>query len=481
MATTFARLTRWPKKLARRELAPLCALLVLATCVRLPFMPFPGYWHDLASYVTWGNELVSHGFSQLYANRVTTNVFPGSDHPGGSVSLAISYPPGMPYLFAGVVVLYDLLLAPFAHAPLTELVVQWGIGPFISKLVLLAADLASTALLYHEARKRHSQRFAWLAAASFAFSPAVLYNGVIWGQTDALAMLPVLVAVFATLSERYTLAGASLVIALFIKPQTAIVIPLVLLYLWRWADRQAFIRCAVSLLAAALLLLLPIMIPRFQLFDMIYNMRAVALNDHFAISQDAFNFWWLTNLHARSMGSLLLGIRIGFVADALFGVVTLIIALQIWRHREPAYLSFSLAMEAFGFFVFMGGQLERYLFPFIPLMLATLIVSQRKSSDHLLVLYVAGTAYCLLNMLVSIGAVLANVSPIVPYVNLPPLTIFLRSYFGQLGFAIAAYVVVTFGHAMWIYLSGRFEPLVEGASSRTELGARSRAHTLSQT
>ncbi|HEX8729317.1 MAG TPA: glycosyltransferase 87 family protein, partial [Ktedonobacterales bacterium] len=398
----------------------------------------------------------------------------------GAAGLAVAYPPGTPYLFGGVVLLYNLILAPITHTPLTELVNQSGVGPFFAKLVLLAADLATTVLLYHEARKRHSQRFAWLAAASFALSPAVLYDGAVWGQTDTLLMFPVLIAIFALLSKRYSLAGGGLAVAMLIKPQAAIFIPLVMLYLWRWARREDFIRFTAILAGILLLFLLPLMIPHFELFNMVYNMRAVAQNDNFPITLDAFNFWWLTGLHAHSMGSTLLGIRIGLVADALFVAVTLINGVLIWRHQEAAYLCFGLAMEAFGFFMFMGGQLERYLFPFIPLMLATLIASQRKSSLRLLNLYVTGTALCMLNMMVSIAAALVGVSPILPYVGLPLIGNLMASLFGILDIPVAASLAVTYGYAMWIYLGGRFEPLAEEVSSRSQPSSRVDHHALPQ-
>ncbi|MGH2505371.1 MAG: hypothetical protein ACRDID_22905, partial [Ktedonobacterales bacterium] len=201
------------------------------------------------------------------------------------------------------------------------------------------------------------------------------------------------------------------------------------------------------------------------------NIHAMSYSDRFPISIDAYNFWWLTNLHARSMGSSLLGVSIDLVAETLFGVTTVTLAVQIWRHFEPAYLCFGLAMETFGFFMFMGGQLERYLFPFIPLMLATVIVSERKGSDRLLTLYVTGTALCWLNMLISIGANLAGVSPIFPYMSFQPLSDFLATYFGFLGFAVAAYLMATFSYALWIYLAGRFTPLTVEATSVSRPGA----------
>lgn len=470
LRTPSSWLTRVSKGFFRRERTMFVALLVIATAIRLPPMFFPGYWHDLGSYVNWGTELVSNGFSNLYAVGASTATFPGASTPGGAILAAINYPPGTPYLFGVVVLLYNHTVAPITLAPLTALVNQNGIGPFIAKLPLLVADLATIMLLYHEARKRRSQRFAWLAAASFAFSPAVLYDGVVWGQTDALVALPVLLALFAILSKRYALGGVSLALAALIKPQPVIFIPLVLLYLWRWTRREDFIRFTAALLGTALLALLPLMVPRFQLFDMLYNMRAMSLSDNFVVTQDAFNFWWLTGLHAHRLGSTLLGVKIAFVADALFGVVMLVIGVQMWRREHPAYLCFGLALEVFGFFMFMGGQLERYLFLFIPLMLATLIVSERKSSDRLMALYVAGTALCLLNMLVSIGAALAGVSPMIPYVTSQSLSAFIVTYFGDISFAIAAYLLATFAYAMHTYLAGRFAPLT--ASPRGQPSAQ---------
>ena len=141
-----------------------------------------------------------------------------------------------------MVFLYNhLLLPPTGTRRSTRSIGQDGLGPFFAKVPLLLADVAAVALLYWQARKRHSERFALLAAASWAFSPALLYNGVIWGQTDGFVALPVLIALFAIVSERYAVAGVSLALAVLIKPQPVIFVPLVLLYLWRWARREQFL------------------------------------------------------------------------------------------------------------------------------------------------------------------------------------------------------------------------------------------------
>lgn len=444
--------TRLKQSALTYEGALVSMLLALALAIRLPFMPFQGYYHDLASYVGWGNMLVSLGFDHLYTVRYVGPTLNQADP-------TINYPPGTPYLFGALVVLYNHTVAFITHTSLPTLVSHDGLGPFIAKLPLVLADLATTLVLYREARQRHSQRFALLASASFAFSPALLYAGAIWGQTDGLVTLPLLVALFALFSRRYALAGVGMAITVLLKPQPVIFIPLVLLYLWRWTRREDVVRFTVALAATVLLALLPVMIPQFQIFDMLGNMRTQSYNTSLVISSDAYNFWWFIGYGYHAMSSAFLGVNSMLVGEALFGFMALIIGIQIWRHREPAYLLFGLAMEMFSFFLFMGGQHQRYLFLFIPLALASLIFSERKQSDHLILLYLVGTALCFLNMTIAIGDKLVGVSPMIPYVKFQPLSDFVVGDFAVLSWGLAVFHLVTFAYAMWVFLNRRFTPL----------------------
>ena len=359
----------------------------------------------------------------------------------------------MPYLFGAVVYLYNQFVMPITHTSLDTLVGQNGFGPFFAKIPLLIADVAAVALLYYQARRRHSTRFALLAAATYAFSPAVLYNGAAWGQTDALVALPVLIAVFAMISERYTLVGVSLAIALLLKPQPVIFAPLIALYIWRWSQREQFIRFAAAGLLTGLVFLAPVIIPHFQLGAMASNMRAASYNDTLSLSSDAFNFWWLIGYGHQAIGSTLLGIKSGLVGDALFGAVTLLCGVLIWRHREPLALVFGLAVQLFGFFLFVGGQHERYLFLFIPLALASLIITRPEQRPHLVALYALGTALCFLNMIVGVGGgIFGNGEPI-PFLTLPSLSAYLSANFSWLSNTLAALHVIAFGYAVYVYVA----------------------------
>jgi hypothetical protein len=444
------------QRLRTREGALVAALLVGAAALRLPLMTFHGYYADLATYIRWG-ERANQGLATLYTS--STPGAGGGGLPGGPGGfggfpvIGINYPPGTPYLFGALVYLYNHFLFPIYQTSLSALVQQDGAGPFIAKLPLLLADLAMIFLLYWQARKRHSMRFAFVAAASFALSPALLYNGVIWGQTDGFVALPLLVALFAVLEERFILAGVSLAIAVLIKPQPIIFVPLFLLYLWRWAGRKQFVRFTVAGLVTTLVVALPTLIPNFQLFDMMHNMQAASYNDNVSLSSDAFNFWWLIGRGKEAIGSTLFGVRSGLIGDALFGAALLLCGALIWRRRDPAVFALSLAVALFGFFMFMGGQHERYLFLFVPLTLASVILARRDQMVELISLYLAGTTLCFLNMLVGVGGGYFAGGQIIPFVSLPSLSAYIAANFTLLSEALALLHLIAFLYALSVMLS----------------------------
>jgi Gpi18-like mannosyltransferase len=468
MQTIVARLKH---RITVRENQIFVALLAVAILVRIPLMTFHGYYFDLSTYISWG-ETVNQHFTQIYTAAVASaNQGNGGFGRGGFAfgigDQGINYPPGMPYVFGAVVYSYNLVLAPSLHSSLGTLALNDGIGPFIAKIPLLLADVAMIIYLYMQTIRRHSARFALLATASYAFSPALLYNGAIWGQTDGFVSFPLLVGIFALVGESYVLGGASLALAILLKPQPIIFVPLILLYLWRWTNRQKFWTFTVASLVTLLVFSLPIIVPHFQIFTMLQNMQAQSYNAGSSLSSNAFNFWWLIGYQQQSIGTAIFGaITAGVLGDLLFGAVTVIVCAQIWRHREPIYLFLGMVIQIFGFFMFMGGQHERYLFMFIPLALASIVVAQRNASHHLINLYIAGTALCFLNMVVGVSSF--SSSQVIPFVDLPSLSTFLSAGFSSLGLLIAFLHLGVFIYALRVFLAQQFEPLKQPEGQMVE-------------
>ncbi|HLW02796.1 MAG TPA: glycosyltransferase 87 family protein [Ktedonobacterales bacterium] len=474
-----------------REGALFIVLFMAAMLIRIPLMTFRGYYADLSTYLRWGETVTQH-FTSIYTTAATGSGFPGNPGggfpggfggppggpggfpsggsgglPGASFNSAINYPPATPYLFGAIVYLYNQFLEPSFHASLSTLAATNGIGPFLAKLPLLLADIAAFVYLSVQARKRHSAAFALIVSASYAFSPALLYNGAVWGQTDGFVSFPLLVALFSLLSESYVLAGISLALAILLKPQPVIFVPLILLYLARWTDWKRLLRFAAAALLMVLLFLLPILIPHFQLVAMLNNMQTTSYSDNALLTSNAFNFWWLIGYAHQSIGSTFLGIKSGTVGTLLFVGVTLVSAIQIWRHRQPLALCLGLAVQAFGFFLFMGGQHERYLFFFIPLALASVILAPRSSRPHLVALYILGTLLCFLNMGVGVGGGSFGNSQPIPFASLPSLSSYLSANFDAVGQFLALLHLITFCYLLAVYLTQRYEPATRSGPEET--------------
>jgi hypothetical protein len=107
----------------------------------------------------------------------------------------------------------------------------------------------------------------------------------------------------------------------------------------------------------------------------------------------------------------------------------------------------------FGFFVFMGGQHERYLFLFIPLALASIVLARREERPHLAALYLLGTALCFLNMVVGVGGGLFGGGEPIPFLALPSLRAYLAANFAWLSATLSAAHVVVFAYAIYVYLA----------------------------
>jgi Gpi18-like mannosyltransferase len=281
-----------------------------------------------------------------------------------------------------------------------------------------------------------------------------------------------LVGLFALLDEHYILGGISLALAVLIKPQPIIFVPLVLLFLWRWRGPRQFLRFTVAGAVTLVVFCLPILVPHFQVFDMLHNIQTQSYNASARLTSDAFNFWWLVGYSQESLDSTFMGINSGIVGDVLFAGVTLVCGYQTWRRREPTVLCFALAVQVFGFFMFMGGQHERYLFLFIPLMLACLIVSEHVGEEHLAALYILGTALSFLNMLVGVGGGLYASDQVLPFFSGSVLGDIVSAGFTSWALIIALAALVTFIYAVDMFVSGKYVPVPQSDQHKAHVAGR---------
>jgi Gpi18-like mannosyltransferase len=189
--------------------AGLVAMFAVAFLVRVLLAPHVGFYGDLRLFQTWTAQLAEVGTQDFYDQ-----------------GQFVDYPPGYLYVLwlTGKISAtpgYLLLKLP---AILADLGLAWIAGT-------LAARIAPTSV-----RERFPVRA--LVAAAVLFNPAVIALSAGWGQVDAVPAMFVLWSLLLTFTGAHSLrrditAFLLFAVAISMKPQTSLVLPVMLYALYR--------------------------------------------------------------------------------------------------------------------------------------------------------------------------------------------------------------------------------------------------------
>jgi dolichyl-phosphate-mannose-protein mannosyltransferase len=367
-----------------REGKRFAALLAVALILRLILAPFPGFFDDPQYYVDWGLLLPRH-FWDFYSAGAREALLPPN------------YPPLTIYLFA----LLDALYLAAAHALHLSPAIQVAHAPFFAlttKLPAIGADLGITLVAYVLACKRLSPNMALVVAACFAFSPPVILDSALWGQTDSLFVLAVLAALLLTACRRSFTAGMLCAVAIMLKPQPVIFVPLIVFYLWRWAGWRAALRGLSGLCTGVLVLALPYLLPPWPEVLAFYTNFASITAKWPGATVTAFNLWWLLGAAGHPYNAPWLGPLSPDVLGILLFLATFaVVCAGIWRDATSSRLFLAAALLTVAFFDVTALQHERYLYPAVLFFLVSALSDQRAW-----LLYAISSLTLLLNMVLII-------------------------------------------------------------------------------
>jgi Gpi18-like mannosyltransferase len=363
------------------------AVLAVGLLVRLALAPIPIFPHDPQYYVDWGLSLGHHPLDFYTARNDAT------------------YPPLSMYVFFMIDAANFLLAHLFGQEP-SFVFTQSALLTVLEKLPTILVEMVTIALIYTLARRELRQGWALAAAASYALSPFILSIGPLWGQSDGLFTLPVVLACVFALRGKMGWAGAMCALAVTLKPQPVVFVPLLLLYALRWAGRSGALRYLGGFTGTGIVVCLPMLLPPVpQLLAWAGNVQRSQLP---RTTFDALNLWWVLGNIRVTGGRVIVATQdatapwLGPLSPskiglAIFAACFLIAAAGIWRQRSAPALFSSAALVSLAFFMFTTEQRGRYIYPTLVLFLLAAIYERRYA-----LIYAATSVFAFLNVAIYI-------------------------------------------------------------------------------
>ncbi len=298
------------------------------------------------------------------------------------------------------------------------------------KVPSLIFDVALTLVVYRATAmllKSYPAGPAWfrhsplIAAGIIAFQPAVLYDGAIWAQTDSAVTAAMLGAFLLAAGRRPFASGAVLALGLAVKPHPIVIAPLLLLLLWRHGGVGSLVRAALGGMLVTAVVLGP-WILHGDLARIIDVYETLFTKERERLSELAWNVWWIYDQRGdpRPGDRLIGGVPLTFKTVALSLSLLAGGLAMLYSLVRPGlrHTLIAAAYIAFAFQALPIGTHERYLYPFLGLLLPVAMFEGRWRP-----LYAAVSVTFFLNLVVVA----------------PPAKIWMdRWVYGDFGVAVAA-------------------------------------------
>jgi Gpi18-like mannosyltransferase len=318
----------------KRGVIALVGLLALSLLVRFLLFPTQGYVNDLNTFASWFNTAAEGGIRTFY------------NPPNWC-----DYPPFNVYFFWG-------------FGSLAKALSLSGTSAIFSVIKLLPNlfDIATAFLIFVFVRQRLNFETGLLAAALYAFNPAVVFNAAVWGQFDAIYTFLLVLSLMLALASKPEFSVITFTLGILTKPQSIALLPLIAFLI---CNKNSWRRLLTSLLAGAVTILV-VIIP-FEWSNpvtFLSNIYFGAYSGYEYTSINAFNMWALGGLWVTD-GYLFV---VGWILFGALAAVTLYVLHKRFNASNELLVLFSAFILFFGFFMLPTRIHERYLFPAISML-----------------------------------------------------------------------------------------------------------------
>ncbi|MBO4395213.1 MAG: glycosyltransferase family 39 protein [Eubacterium sp.] len=329
------------------------ALLLTALVIKLVLAGyFEGHPTDMNCFISWADWIYDSGPSGFYELDAFTD-----------------YPPG-----------YMLILWIIENISRLFSIESFSIASRVmTKLVPVLADLGAGYIIWRMAKERFSEGSSFLLAGLYIFSPIVIMDSSVWGQTDSVFTFCVLLTGWLCMKKKRIPAYFVFVLGVFIKPQTLMFAPILIWTIieqvfldgFNWKKFRNDLIGGVCAIGSFFLMSLPFGI------GTVVNQYVETLGEYPYASVNAYNIWAFLGKNWASQDDVVFGLPAHVWGSIAILAAVGLSAFAFFRLRKRADMSryfVSMSIIISTMFLFSVRMHERYLFPIVVLLLAAFVV-----------------------------------------------------------------------------------------------------------
>ncbi len=332
---------------------------------------------DMYNNISWGRVAYSHGLNGFYDLDREYWSHSKPNQPPGSIlihSFSIHiYESGLKFI--------NLMNKRVPWFP-SQLVWFWeSSGELISiKFPGILADYLVVASLLGLGAVFGRRTLGMFAGLLYLANPAIWYITSFWGQTDAIVAAFSIGGLTLMFQKRFFWAFVFFALSFSTKASWLPMLPIILTHVYMHypkALRYIFILPVVFFLTS-----FPFH-PGLGYPNWIFNLVSgrILPGESSFITVNAFNLWHLLyGLNPHSSYSMLFGIQLDVLAKVMLLVALISSIFWVVVRRSPSSLIKSSALLFFGVFLFGSRMHERYFFPVIVLLTASIAVTKASKS-----------------------------------------------------------------------------------------------------
>jgi len=354
---------------------------------------------DIINHVDWGTKLWQYGFKDFYEQ-----IFWGLSWPNQPIASI--------FLFGLIARLKDFLFNSIMFVNVNVAIFPSFMMPFLEKnlhIILLKlpfvfSDLGIGILIYKVVKDLVKKNtLALLAACFFLFNPALIYNSIVWGQTDSLISFLSLLGLWLFWKDKLFFGVFFFILSLFFKLSLIILLPLLIFMIWQ--KRRIWLRLLLIFMAniAIFLLFAYPFVHHGNVFTWLWYLYAnrILPRQGDMLSGNAFNLWTLFYGIDFSLKEnlMVLGMQAKAWGRIIFSLISIIFTLALFLKKKSFdfrnYLQLGI-VYSFSAFLFLTNMHERYLYP--SLVLLVFLIFLKKKYSRLMIIFIILSFVYLLNL-----------------------------------------------------------------------------------